>query len=139
MRDVDVDVAVLGGGLAGLSLAERLGAPARAGPSVVVVEQRAAYRDDRTWCAWRVASHRYDALVDRTWSRFEVREGGVAVVVECPDAPYQMISAGTFYRHAQSQLERSARVRLELGQAVVGAPRRLDDGWQIQLADGRAL
>lgn len=135
----EADVVVLGGGLAGLSLSERLAAAPGAGPRVVVVEARAAYRDDRTWCAWGVAPHRYEHLVERAWSRFEVREGGRAVTVGCADAPYQMISAGVFYRHARAQLERSDRAHLELGRAVIGAPERQGEAWTVELDDGARL
>lgn len=136
---LDVDVLVLGGGLAGLSLAERLAGERVAGPRVVVVEPRTEYRDDRTWCAWRVAPHRYEGLVERSWSRFEVRHGGRSVTVACPDAPYQMIASRAFYGRAQDALEPSDRVRLELGRSAVGAPVRGDHGWTVSLDDGRAV
>ena len=132
---LDADVLVLGGGLAGLSLAERLAGERVAGPRVVVVEPRTEYRDDRTWCAWRVAPHRYEGLVERSWSRFEVRHGGRSVTVACPDAPYQMIASRAFYRRAQAALEPSRRVVLELGRSAVGAPVRGDDGWTVSLDD----
>ncbi|MEY2979796.1 MAG: hypothetical protein RL562_23, partial [Planctomycetota bacterium] len=59
----DLDLVVLGGGLAGLSLAERLAAAGAQAPRTVVLEARADYADDRTWCFWRHEPHRYEELV----------------------------------------------------------------------------
>lgn len=135
----EADVLVLGGGLAGLSLAERLCAAGATSPSVLVVEPRTVYRDDRTWCAWRLAPHRYEHLVQHAWSRFEVREGGRTVSVACPEAPYQMIGAAGFYRYVEARLGACPRVSLERGCAAVGAPARRGDGWRVELDDGRVV
>ncbi len=60
----DVDVAILGGGCAGLSLAMRL---ARTDLSFRVVEPRETYRDDRSWSFWRVAPHPFEDILAGIW------------------------------------------------------------------------
>ena len=50
MAAIDTDVAILGGGCAGLSLAVRL---AGTGLRVTVVEPRLEYEDDRVWSFFR--------------------------------------------------------------------------------------
>ncbi|MEC8652553.1 MAG: lycopene cyclase family protein [Planctomycetota bacterium] len=134
----DVDLLILGGGLAGLSLAERL-ASSSSPPRTHVVEARADYTDDRTWCAWRLAPGRYDDLAAASWSRFCVRSGAGRALVECAETPYQMIPAMAFYDRARDAVAASPRVSLELGVAVVDEPARAGDGWVVGLADGQRI
>ena len=100
----DIDLVVLGGGLAGLSLAERLSAAGDRAPRTLVLEARARYEDDRTWCFWRLEPHRYDALAAASWSRFVVRDRGREATCDCADTPYQMIPSGAFYEHARDAI-----------------------------------
>ena len=51
------DVAIIGAGLAGLSLAARLAEPPFAGLRVLVLEPRTLYRRDRTWSYWSMQPH----------------------------------------------------------------------------------
>lgn len=134
----DVDLLILGGGLAGLSLAERL-ASSSSPPTTCVLESRTAYRDDRTWCSWRLAQGRYDALATESWSRFLVRADGREARVECADTPYQMIPSAAFYDRATAAVAASPRVTLELGCAVDAAPTPAAGGWQVETAAGRAV
>jgi len=55
-----VDLAILGGGCAGLSLAHALAASHVTG-SVVILEPRSAYTDDRSWCFWASNSNNSEA------------------------------------------------------------------------------
>ena len=132
----DADLIVLGGGCAGLSLAERLAeAPQRSHRSIVI-EARSAYVTDRTWCFWRTAPHRHDAMVQKSWARLQVRSAGRSVLVDCSAAPYQMIESGSFYERAEGLIERSASVDLELGTRIIAEPERRGDRWFVQTSRG---
>ena len=133
----EVDLLVLGGGLAGLSLAERLSAARAPAPRTCVLEARADYADDRTWCSWRLAPGRYDGLATASWSRFAVRSGGREALVECAETPYQMIPSSAFYGRARDAVASSPHVSLELGCPVASEPVQTPDGWQVDAADGR--
>jgi lycopene beta-cyclase len=135
----EVDLIVLGGGLAGLSLAERLAASGAGAPRTVVVEARDAYHDDRTWCFWRPGTHRYEALVSHSWDRCAVRHAGREKLLDCARTPYQMIPSAAFYEHAQAAIETSPRTTLELGCRIEGDPVRTSVGWSVELGDGRVL
>ena len=127
---LDCDVAVLGGGLAGLSLAVRL-AGAR-DLRVVVLEPRAAYSRDRTWCYWHLLDHPFAEAVSARWSSWEVsrvhRGQRRTAVQSCPDMPYEMIPADRLYAAARAAIGRASNVDLRLGCAVTGLveePRRV--------------
>jgi len=57
-----VDLAILGGGCAGLSLARELAAN-QVKRSVIVIEPRQAYEDDRSWCFWAADQHQFQDWV----------------------------------------------------------------------------
>lgn len=60
----DVDVAILGRGCAGLSLAARL---ARTRLSFRVIEPRTRYTDDRTWSFWGTKGDPFEDCVRASW------------------------------------------------------------------------
>jgi lycopene beta-cyclase len=132
----DVDLVVLGGGCAGLSLALRLAEQAGHCRRVMVLELRPAYTNDRSWCFWRLGPHRYDTLVRRSWSQLAVRSTSQLVHVACAHTPYQMLEAGAFYDHARSAIAASDAVRLQMGVSVLGPPRQLPGGWRIETSAG---
>lgn len=132
----DLDLVVLGGGCAGLSLAVRLSEqPGRCG-QVAVLESRSTYTNDRSWCFWRTGPHRYDALVKRSWSQVGVRSPMQAVQIGCADTPYQMLEASAFYDDALSVIAASDRIRLHTGVAVLAPPKPVPGGWRIETSAG---
>lgn len=132
----DADLIVLGGGCAGLSLGERLAESGQRAPRTIVIEARDAYVADRTWCFWRTASHRHDALVTKTWSRLRLRSATRSVLVDCRAAPYQMLDSAAFYGHAEGLIRGSTSVELQLGTRVLGAPERSGDRWLVSTSRG---
>ncbi len=132
----DLDLVVLGGGCAGLSLALRLAEQPGRCRRVMVLESRSAYTNDRSWCFWRLGPHRYETLVRRSWSRVAVRSRSQAVHVACAHTPYQMLEAGAFYDQARRAIAASDAVRLQTGVSVLGPPRPVPDGWRIETSAG---
>lgn len=132
----DLDLVVLGGGCAGLSLAVRLAEQPGRCRRVAVLESRSNYTNDRSWCFWRTGPHRYDALVRRSWLRVGVRSTTQAVQIACADTPYQMLEASTFYDDARKVIATSDRVRLYTGVAVLAPPKAVPGGWRIETSTG---
>ena len=130
------DIIIVGGGLAGLSLAVELSEPQFAHLKVLVLEQRNQYTRDRTWSYWATAAHRYSSLERRRWSKWTTRfEGRVAV--QTSKRAYCTLDADAFYAHAMECISASKHVRLRLGtqvhHIVNGAPA------QVHLPDGGML
>ena len=132
----DVDLLILGGGCAGLSLGLRLAEDPGVCQQVLIIESRAAYLHDRTWCFWRLAPHRFDALVRHRWSRVAIRSADRSAVTECRNTPYQMLASEDFYAEACRQIDASRVVSLMLDTAVHGTAKRVASGWQVDTARG---
>lgn len=115
-RKPDVDVLVLGGGCAGLSVAARLAGYSGTDLSVRILEPREQYENDRTWCFWGTAGHRFSGQVRHRWKAWlfstaqsswtQVSKSGIS---------YQSIAADDFYASTVQSIEQSDRIELSLG------------------------
>ena len=127
---VDAEVLIAGAGCAGLSLAVHVAQAARragkACPRIVLLEPRAAYRRDRTWCGWRVTPHPFTAAVTHRWTQWAVQAGRRRVVRGSARHPYEHVAADVFYAVAQAELATVPQVELRLGVAVHGLEDRGD-------------
>lgn len=116
----DVDLAILGGGCAGLSLAVQLAEHPQLQRNVVVLESRTDYVRDRTWCGWSITPHTFQACIDRSWSRWSTRHQGREVVHQSTSLPYEHIRADRFYANARERISSSSAVSLRTGAKVTG-------------------
>lgn len=73
MDSTDTDIAILGGGCAGLSVAVRLAAAAR---SIRIIEPRKTYTDDRAWSFWRTGPDPFEDCVRASWTKWDVTGPG---------------------------------------------------------------
>jgi len=128
----DVDIAILGGGCAGLSVAVRLAA---AGRSLRVVEPRAAYSEDRAWSFWRTAPDPFEECVRMSWTAWDVTGPGRRVRRSSQNLRYQTVGAGAFYDRARALLDDASGAALSLGTAAREL-RKTAQGWQIDTATG---
>jgi lycopene beta-cyclase len=112
------EIAVLGGGLAGLSLVLQLldhGVDAR----ITVVEPRRRYTDDRTWGFFDLEDHPFRPLIAQRWPAWRVRTGQGARLCSDPMRPYARLPAGAVYAHALARLRSAPGVRLWTGTRVL--------------------
>ncbi|MGW4689955.1 lycopene cyclase family protein [Streptomyces sp. NPDC004244] len=115
MVDVTADVAVVGAGAAGLSLALRLARPpAGAGPLDTVLlaapagPARAA---PRTWCFWEAGGGPYDEVLAASWQRLRVRgTGGSEVTAAIAPLHYKMLRSEALEGLAERETAASGRV-----------------------------
>ncbi|MBP2579626.1 lycopene beta-cyclase [Streptomyces sp. PvR006] len=119
------DVAIVGAGAAGLSLAWRLlSPPARVpAPSVVLVDAPpgSLRPPERTWCYWEEGPGEYDDLVTATWDHLRVRAAdGRATTRSLGRFRYKMLRSTSFDEGLRPRL--GALTRAE---AVV---ERIEDG-----------
>jgi lycopene beta-cyclase len=134
--DRDVDLLILGGGCAGLSLGMRLAALLEGCPRTLILERRTHYTHDRTWCFWKdeaVASH---PLVQHSWGQMNLRRDGKILRVSCGQTPYQMLPSHSFYNAAQQTIQASTQLGLQLGISITGIPQKIDGMWHLQTTSG---
>ena len=132
----DADVLILGGGCAGLSLGVRLAARAMPRGRALILEQREAYTNDRTWCFWRGAAHPFQHLITRSWHRMRVQSRPAQVVVDCGMMPYQLLPAGAFYDCARARIAAARGTSLMCGVTIRGDPVRISGGWKLETGVG---
>ena len=131
------DVIILGGGLAGLSLAVELAQPQFAHLSVLVLEQRPHYTRDRTWSYWATHPHRFSHLERKRWTQWKTSLGGRVQLQTSPRA-YCSLDADVFYTHAVDAIAASTNVQLRMGAQVQGTQAQPSQV-QVQLSDGNVL
>ncbi len=128
----DVDIAILGGGCAGLSVGVRLAA---AGRSLCVIEPRAAYAEDRAWSFWRTTRDPFEDCVRRSWERWDVQGPGGFVRRGSTRLRYQSVGAGAFYARAQALIGDQPQASLSLGVTARDAVPTAA-GWRIATDSG---
>jgi len=124
------DLVILGGGLAGLALAERL-ARSGAGGRVRIIEPRAHYTDDRSWAFWTPSNSHWVGLATRTWPRWRCSiRGGASVVASAEGWRYVYLRSSTIYEAALRAIADTPRITLELG-VRASSVRATADGFEV--------
>ncbi|NJP99020.1 lycopene cyclase family protein [Streptomyces zingiberis] len=113
----DTEVAIVGAGAAGLSLAYRLSAEkpgGRLGPEVTLVDAPPGplRPPERTWCFWEEPGGEYDDVLTASWDRLRVR-GPAGEEITGTTAPlrYKMLRSGDFEAEVGRRLGRSPFLR----------------------------
>ncbi|MFF7969760.1 lycopene cyclase family protein [Streptomyces sp. NPDC007905] len=129
----EADVAVVGAGAAGLSLAHRLSGhvPGVCTPSVVLVGAPPGplRPPRRTWCFWESGRSRFEAAVAADWRCLRVHPpSGQPVTADISPLRYKMIRSADFEELVARDLEHSPNVRrleavVETVEEIVGGAR----------------
>lgn len=133
------DIAIIGGGLAGLSLAAELSHEQFSSLSIIILEPREVYNRDKTWSYWRGHPHDYSEFEAATWPAWrltqvknnmqnpnstqdKVRNGVCNEVVVhqhlAENYCYASISSDAFYQAALSKIKACKHVQLLQGELV---------------------
>lgn len=129
-----VDLAIIGGGCAGLSLARDLVKQANGAgkvPRTIIIEPRAVYENDRTWCFWTQQPEPLStplsipsSTIDKTlniasWKRWNFSTSADSSLHEPGnDWLYSCIPADNFYQDALTTIQSSEAIELRLGQKL---------------------
>ncbi len=133
----EVELIVLGGGCAGLSLSAQL-LTQMPTMHLVVIEPRAQYEEDRTWCGWRLAPHFFEDCAVAAWHQWRILGRDGTRLLRHSSYPYEMIRADCFYNKACGIVQQSAHASLLLG-AKADLVSEEADSVQVHLDDGRVL
>jgi len=109
---------ILGAGASGLSLCcHLLNAGVR--DRILILDQKSAFTDDRTWCFWSVRPNPFAELAIRCWHRWEVLDAhGSRARQESPAVGYACLRGQDFYDYAQAEIARHPNVTLRLGSSI---------------------
>ena len=137
-----VDWAILGGGCAGLSLAHYLSQDRSWSKKTLVIESRASYDNDRSWCFWRPQdpsiSKNLAPLISRQWSRWRFSGQNFSASHEDAQRPYCYISSADFYRQALASIRQHPNLSISQGLAVTSV-HPFQDRYCIRLSDGSEI
>jgi lycopene beta-cyclase len=133
-----IDLAIIGGGCAGLSLARDIALCGIGKNQVAVFEPRTAYENDRTWCFWSLENEVDDALISRRWNAWQFSKDGESVIQRSTKSPYCMVAGADFYADALAKIEDAEGVELHLGIQVKSIESSVG-GFKITTATGEFL
>lgn len=129
------DCVILGAGCAGLSLCCRLLRRGYGG-SILILDRKMGFHDDRTWCFWDVEPTPFSHLASKRWYSWTVRAGGREVHRGSGRYPYLCIAGADFYENALEYISRFPNASLALGQeARIGVEGPV--GTEVETAEGR--
>jgi lycopene beta-cyclase len=131
------DLIILGGGCSGLSIASRLAKSGTSCPQTLILESRAKYKDDRTWCFWESRQTWGSELIRQRWPEMTVESPAGAAELHCPTLPYAMITSQDFYKASLDVLEPSSDMDLKLGSAVRSVVKTKDQKWLVETQEGQ--
>jgi lycopene beta-cyclase len=107
--------------------------------SVVVIEPRERYSDDRSWCFWTTDNHPFSDLVSQRWSRWRFGLAGEPpAVAHSQTYSYQHLRSMDFYSDALERIERCPQISLQLGTQVL-AVEPDPGGWRIRTDHGDVI
>jgi lycopene beta-cyclase len=132
----DADIAILGAGCAGLSLATAL-ASRRVPGRVMLLEPRTEYARDRTWCFWNTEEHLFTSEISHSWNSWRVSSGGRTALQQSRRYRYCHIAGDAFYRVAIDRVQREPGQELSLGTAVHSAEPHASGLVAIETSAGR--
>ncbi len=119
--DHPLDLVIVGGGCAGLSLAHELRRlqVRHSNHSAVIIEPRVEYHHDRTWCFWACELGADAALVSHSWPAWRFSTG-MQRHLHRPGRgwAYHCIPSERFYAGMLDSIEKSSCIRLQRGTRV---------------------
>ena len=120
MQKIECDVAVIGGGCAGLSLGYEYAQIQGKKLSVCILEKREDYHNDRTWSFWLPRQHDFSHqdLILHSWKAWRFSSRNRNYIHRSKELIYSHISALSFYQKTTQAIEQDSWQTLVMHQDV---------------------
>ena len=110
------DLVIIGGGCAGLSLAYQLSQFGENCPKTLIIEEREAYTNDRTWCFWDVKEPIHRDIAPFKWNTFSIKNNQMNFEYSCNETPYLMLPSDIFYKNTLNAINSNKKIQLLTGE-----------------------
>ena len=105
------DIAIIGAGCAGLSLAYQISKNKKIKKKIVILDNKSGFKKDRTWSFWKVEEHDFEDCLEKEWFKFNIKYQNQYKVFEKSIYPYQTIDSLKFYMKVKSELSNNFELR----------------------------
>jgi lycopene beta-cyclase len=105
------DIAILGAGASGLSLALALINSPLKDKNILLADKSMKDSNDHTWCYWTDQPDQYDGIRRKFWRSLKFTAHGQEMVFNLAPYRYQMVRGLDFYNHAREELAKFPNVR----------------------------
>ena len=107
------DVAIIGAGCSGLSLAYQIFLEQKLNLKVIIIDKKREFKKDRTWSFWKVDEHEFDDCLEKKWNSVEIKYKNKIKVFNSDQFPYQSINSLKFYNKIINQISDSHKISLD--------------------------
>lgn len=120
------DIAIIGGGLAGLQLLYQLLEDERLSKkNIVIIEKADKVDNDKSWSFWENGAGMWDQIVHKSWGRADFSTNTFQQTYLLSPYRYKMIRSADFYANVKAAIEKFPNVswqKDQISEVVLGAP-----------------
>jgi lycopene beta-cyclase len=99
------DYIIIGGGAAGLSLADRFCDEQWSSKKILIIESLSKDKNDRTWTSWLDKKDRYSNIASKEWKNLVFRNfDGTTRMLKPDKYHYRMIQSADFYKYIHEKI-----------------------------------
>ena len=106
------DIAIIGAGCAGLSLAYQISKNKNIKKKIIILDNKSEFKKDRTWSFWKVDEHDFEDCLEKEWFKFNIKYQDQYKIFDKTIYPYQTIDSLKFYNKIQNELSNDFELRL---------------------------
>ena len=106
------DIAIIGAGCSGLSLAYQLSLKKELNLKVIILDSKKEFKKDRTWSFWKIEDHEFQDCIEKEWNTVEIKNNNKIKIFDNNKFPYQSIDSLKFYNKIFKEISNSYDVNL---------------------------
>ena len=107
------DIAIIGAGCAGLSLAYQLSKVENLNKKIIILDNKSEFKKDRTWSFWKTNHHDFEDCLEKQWFKFNIKYNEQFKSFNNFKYPYQTIDSLKFYKKIQNNLKDNFYIKLD--------------------------